>query len=62
MSEKETIDTLLEITKKDSSYLAAFEALGRTIEELKREVRSKDFRITELEKKLAKVEGGWNTW
>lgn len=62
MSEKETINTLLEITKRDSSYLAAFEALGRTIEELKREVRSKDFRITELEGQLAKVKGGCNEW
>ena len=35
MSERETIDTLLEMTKKDGSILAAFEALGRTIVELK---------------------------
>ena len=62
MSERETIDTLLEMTKKDGSILAVFEALGRTIVELKREVRSKDFRIAELEKELAKVKGGRNEW
>lgn len=62
MSEKDTIQSLLEMDKKDSSYLAAFEALGRTIEELKRDIRSKDFRIAELEKELAKVKGGRNEW
>lgn len=62
MSEKDTIQSLLEMNKKDSSYLAAFEALGRTIEELKRDIRSKDFRIAELEKELAKVKGGRNEW
>lgn len=53
MSERETINTLLAITKKDSSYLAAFEALGKVIEDLKREISSKDYRIAELEEKLA---------
>lgn len=62
MSEKDTIQSLLEMNKKDSSYLAAFEALGRTIEELKGELRSKDFLISELEKELAKVKGGRNEW
>lgn len=62
MSEKDTIQSLLEMNKKDSSYLAAFEALGRTIEELKREIRHKDFKIAELEEKLAKVKGGRNEW
>ena len=62
MSEKDTINTLLEINKKDSSYLAAFEALGKTIEDLKRDIRSKEFRISELEKELAKVKGGCNEW
>ena len=69
MTERETINTLLEITKKDSSYLAAFEALGRTIEELKREVRSREFDISQLKeeldiakKALAKVKGGCNEW
>lgn len=62
MSDKDTIQSLLEMNKKDSSYLAAFEALGRTIEELKRDIRSKDFLISELEKELAKVKGGRNEW
>lgn len=62
MSERDTINTLLEINKKDSSYLAAFEALGKTIEDLKRDIRTKDFRISELEKELAKVKGGSNAW
>ena len=62
MSEKDTIQSLLEMNKKDSSYLAAFEALGRTIEELKSENRIKDIRIAELEKELAKVKGGRNEW
>jgi predicted RNase H-like nuclease (RuvC/YqgF family) len=50
------------MNKKDSSYLAAFEALGMTIEELKREISSKNFRISELEKELAKAKGGRNEW
>ena len=69
MTERETINTLLEITKRDSSYLTAFEALGRTIEELKREVRSKELDIAHLKeeldianKELAKVKGGRNEW
>jgi hypothetical protein len=62
MSEKDTIQSLLEMNKKDSSYLAAFEALGRTIEELKREISSKDFLIADLEKELAKAKGGRNEW
>ena len=62
MSDKDTIQSLLEMNKKDSSFLAAFEALGKTIEELKRDIRSKDFLISELEKELAKVKGGRNEW
>ena len=61
MTERETINTLLEINKKDSSYLAAFEALGRTIEELKREVHHKDLKIAELEEKLAMAKEA-NRW
>ncbi len=60
MTERDTIDSLLAITKKDSSYLAAFEALGKTIEELKSENRSKDFLIEQLERELAKAKGGAN--
>ena len=62
MTDRETINSLMEITKRDSSYLSAFEALGKTIEDLKRELRSKDFLISELEKELAKVKGGRNEW
>lgn len=61
MTERETINTLLAITKKDSSYLAAFEALGKVIEDLKSEIRSKEYQIAELEEKLAmaKEEDRW---
>jgi chaperonin cofactor prefoldin len=52
---------LLETTMKEGSYLAAFEALGRTIEVLKRDVRYKDEKIKELQEKLTKV-GGHNEW
>ena len=56
MTERETIDSLLAIHKRDSSYLTAFEALGKVIEDLKFEIRSRDYRISELEKKLAEKE------
>ena len=69
MTERETIDSLLEITKKEGGLLAAFEACGRVIEGLKSENLSKRYRIEDLEKKvaeleekLAKVEGGRNAW
>ncbi len=53
MTERETVNTLLAISKKEGSLLASFEALGRVIEELKSEIRIKDYRIAELEEKLA---------
>ena len=56
MGERETVNTLLAISKKEGSLLASFEALGRVIEELKSEIRIKDYRIAELEEKLANVE------
>ena len=69
MTERETINSLLEITKKEGGLLAAFEACGRIIEELKSENTSKRYRIEELEKKVAeleekwaKVKGGRNEW
>ena len=69
MSETERINSLLEITKKEGGLLAAFEACGRIIEEMKSENASLRYRnedlekkVAELEKKLAKVEGGCNTW
>ena len=69
MSEKETINSLLEIGKKEGGLLAAFEACGRVIEEMKSANASLRYRnedlekkVAELEKKLAKVEGGCNIW
>ncbi len=62
MSERDTINSLIEMNKKDSNCLAAFEALGKVIEELKSEVYFKNIRIAELEKELAKVKGGSNAW
>lgn len=69
MTERETINSLLEISKKEGGLLAAFEACGRIIEELKSENTSKRYRIEELEKKVAeleekwaKVKGGSNEW
>ena len=52
MTELETINTLLAISKKESSLLASFEALGKVIEDLKSEIRIKDYQISELEKRL----------
>ena len=60
MTERETIESLLAINKRDSSYLAAFEALGKVIEDLKSDIRSRDFRIAELERKLAEEEEASN--
>ena len=62
MTEKETLDFLIKTSQKDSSYLAAFEALGKVIEDLKSEIRSKDFQIVELEKDLKKALGGEKIW
>lgn len=62
MTEKETIDFLIKTSQKESSYLAAFEALGKVIEDLKSDIRVKDVRIAELEKELAKAVGGDKTW
>lgn len=56
MTDRETIDTLLEISKKKGSYLAAFEALGKVIEDLKGEIRVKDIDIASLKKQLAEAE------
>ena len=53
MTEKETIDFLIKTSQKERSYLAAFEALGKVIEDLKSDIRVKDIRIAELEKELA---------
>lgn len=53
MTERETINSLLEISKREGAMLAAIEALGRTIVELKSEIRSKEYQIAELENQLA---------
>ena len=69
MTERETINSLLEITKKEGGLLAAFEACGRVIEELKSENASLRYRNEDLEKtvaelkaRLAEVKGGRNEW
>ena len=62
MTERETIDTLIAMSKKDSSYLAAFEALGRVIEDLKSELRSKDYIISDLKEKLKETEARLKEW
>lgn len=62
MTERETIDTLIAVSKKDSSYLAAFEALGKTIEDLKSELRTKDYIISELKGKLKETEERLKEW
>ena len=69
MTERETINSLLEITKKEGGLLAAFEACGRIIEELKSENASLRYKnedlekkVAELEEKWAKVKGGRNEW
>lgn len=64
MTEKETIDFLIKTSQKERSCLAAFEALGKVIEDLKSDIRVKDVRIAELEKELErlKVHGGDAAW
>lgn len=56
MTDRERINTLVEIGKKEGSMLAAFEALGKVIDELKSDIRWRDIRIAELERKLAEME------
>ena len=62
MTERETIDTLIAVSKKDSSYLAAFEALGKAIEDLKSELRTKDYIISDLKEKLKETEARLKEW
>jgi len=49
------LESLLRISKKDAAMLAAFEACGRVIEELKMQLFSKEMRIEELENQLAEI-------
>ena len=50
---REKLDAILAISKKEGSMLSAFGALGKVIDDLKTELRCKDYRIAELEKELA---------
>lgn len=54
---RKTLDSIVAISKKESSMLSAFEALGKVIDDLKFEIRSKDYKIAELEERLEKAEG-----
>lgn len=56
MSEKDTIQSLLEITKKEGGLLAAFEACGRVIAEMKSDKAYLNIRIENLEKENKKLE------
>ena len=62
MSEKDTIQSLLEMTKKASAIVAVVETLGKEIDELKNELELKTLRIEVLEGELKKVKGGRNEW
>ena len=62
MTERETIDFLLAESKKDHSYLAVFEALGKVIEDLKSELRSKDYIISDLKEELKETEARLKEW
>ena len=76
MTERETINSLMAMTEKESALLAAFEACGRVIENMKSDKMVADIRIknlenrvedlqgiiVDLETELAKVKGGRNEW
>ena len=51
------IEDILLASKKDAGLLAAFEACGCVIAELKAQLIGKDMRIEELENQLAKTRG-----
>lgn len=53
---RESLASMVAISKKESSMLAAFESLGRVIEDLKCDIRSKDYRIADLEKQIDELE------
>lgn len=56
MTEREMMERMVEISKREGAMLAAIEALGRTIVELRDKLQSKDFDIDELKRKLADAE------
>jgi hypothetical protein len=62
MTEREMMECLIETSKKEGAVLAAFEALGRTIVELRENLQSRERDIQELKEELAKVKGGRNEW
>ena len=62
MSEKDTIQSLLEMNKTASAIVAVVETLGKEIDELKNELELKTLRIEVLEGELKKVKGGRNEW
>lgn len=58
MTEREMLDRMTEISKREGAMLAAIEALGRTIVELREKLQSKDFDIALLEEELGKAKEG----
>lgn len=62
MSEKDTIQALIDMKNTDSAMLAVFETLGRRIDELTKELNIKTIRVEMLERELKKVKGGNNEW
>ena len=49
------VEDILRTSKKEGAMLAAFEACGRVIEELKMQLFNKELRIEELENQLAEI-------
>lgn len=62
MSEKDTIQALIDMKNTDSAMLAVIETLGRRIDELTKELNIKTIRVEVLERELKKVKGGNNEW
>jgi hypothetical protein len=60
MKEREMIERMVEIHKKEEAMLATFEALGKTIVELREKLQSKEFDIALLKEELAKAKEGAN--
>ncbi len=56
MSEREMLERMIETHKHEEAMLAAIEALGRTIVELREKLLSKDFDISLLKENLKKAE------
>lgn len=56
MTEREKLNSLIEISKKEGNIIAAFEACGNMIESLRGDILYKNIRIETLEKQLAEAE------